>query len=275
MASPIREDLSAVWFANEKTGWVLSDGGSVLKTTDGGRTWKIQRKPDTKRRSDRFDHVWFRDERQGWIIQCCGECGTAGIWPIRFLVTYDGGDTWTTVPDHASPDWGRMVHPYTFTSATGDRWGRGHQGSVYYIAPGSDTGWIANLHPRLKSFGKMFEADYLDVSFASKESGMLAGGNGTGLMVLRTDDGGATWTRQTVGQTGSSAARRVWMSSPTEARLIPMEKPALWATRDGGRTWRAEWTGNPGENPSEFTFPAAGFGIAIGKGGLILRRDVR
>ncbi|HEX5707189.1 MAG TPA: hypothetical protein VFX96_07830, partial [Pyrinomonadaceae bacterium] len=36
------KDLNAVYFADSKRGWAAGDGGLVIHTEDGGRTWTRQ-----------------------------------------------------------------------------------------------------------------------------------------------------------------------------------------------------------------------------------------
>jgi photosystem II stability/assembly factor-like uncharacterized protein len=275
IASPVTEDLRALWFANTRLGWVLGEGGTVLRTADGGASWKVQRQGGKAFRHRPFEHLWFKDERRGWIAQCSCECDLAGVWPVQFLQTADGGETWTEVKDPTPQDRGRLIEPFSFETSTRDRWARSHQGSVYFSPPDHQDGRIPNLLPSLAGFGKMFEARYLDVSFATRDSGTLVGAGPTGALVLRTDDGGRSWVRQSVTGVAGTSVRRVWMSDPSEVRLVADGSPSVWATRDGGKTWKIEWPGKSGEQVSELAFPGRGFGLAVGKEGLLLRYSAR
>src|SRR5690242_14310222 len=42
LAPPTTLDLKSVFFLDANTGWVAADSGTVLKTTDGGKTWATQ-----------------------------------------------------------------------------------------------------------------------------------------------------------------------------------------------------------------------------------------
>ena len=69
-------------FISSDTGWVVGQGGTILKTTDGGNTW-IQQNSNT---TNRLLSVSFIDNQAGWAG------GDDGI----LLKTTDGGNNWQT-----------------------------------------------------------------------------------------------------------------------------------------------------------------------------------
>jgi len=81
--APSRLELIHIDFVNDKHGWIVGDGGTILNTHDGGESWIPQQSGTTVT----IFHVDFRDEKKGWAV---GEKGT-------LLRTIDGGDTWTPV----------------------------------------------------------------------------------------------------------------------------------------------------------------------------------
>jgi photosystem II stability/assembly factor-like uncharacterized protein len=72
--------LNSVGFADELTGWVAGAKGSILRTTDGGKTWKKQ---DGGIKND-LGRIAVVDQHMVWIL------GDEII-----LNTNNGGDTWT------------------------------------------------------------------------------------------------------------------------------------------------------------------------------------
>src|SRR3712207_3735083 len=58
------QDLNAVYFSDSKRGWVGGDGGLVLHTEDGGRTWAGQALETKESISD----VYFRDKEDGYLL---------------------------------------------------------------------------------------------------------------------------------------------------------------------------------------------------------------
>jgi photosystem II stability/assembly factor-like uncharacterized protein len=70
-------NLKEMWFFDSTTGWIiLSD--SILKTTDGGKTWKRQKSGTI----NPLNRVFFINKNTGWIV---GNFGT-------ILRTETGGD---------------------------------------------------------------------------------------------------------------------------------------------------------------------------------------
>jgi photosystem II stability/assembly factor-like uncharacterized protein len=67
-------------FVSVDTGWVVGQGGTILKTTDGGTTW-IQQSSNT---INRLLTIFFIDNQTGWAG------GDDGI----LLKTTDGGNNW-------------------------------------------------------------------------------------------------------------------------------------------------------------------------------------
>ena len=67
--------------------WVVGDGGTILVTADGGRSWTAQ---TSGTRAD-LKSVWFQaDGQRGWVA------GAAGM----MLRTQDGGKTWAEMDSH-------------------------------------------------------------------------------------------------------------------------------------------------------------------------------
>ncbi|OGV16610.1 MAG: hypothetical protein A2440_02730 [Stygiobacter sp. RIFOXYC2_FULL_38_25] len=66
-------------FIDKNLGWAVGTGGTILKTTDGGDDWRLQKSNTT---NDLYT-VFFLDENTGWAA---GEYGT-------ILKTTNGGTT--------------------------------------------------------------------------------------------------------------------------------------------------------------------------------------
>ncbi len=79
------EPLRAIFLADADAGWVVGDGGAILRTMDGGATWKEIRLGGAVS----IRRVWFTDRQRGWIV------GERGL----LMKSWDGGETW--VPEKA------------------------------------------------------------------------------------------------------------------------------------------------------------------------------
>ncbi len=72
-------------FPTEKTGYTVGFAGSILKTTDGGLSWKhLQRSKNNSFGNEPFLNVAYKNEN---TIYVCGQEGT--LWK-----TEDGGENW-------------------------------------------------------------------------------------------------------------------------------------------------------------------------------------
>jgi photosystem II stability/assembly factor-like uncharacterized protein len=77
-------------FFDAKRGFVAV-GAQLLRTSDGGASWKSLKLPDAG-----SSYLDFRHERQGWLVVPIA--GGAGR-PARLYSTDDAGDSWQTLPD--------------------------------------------------------------------------------------------------------------------------------------------------------------------------------
>ena len=87
--------LHAVYFLNQNTGWVAGSNGTLLFTSDGGRSWHKMRRPT----EDALRDVYFSDEQNGWLV-CDREVFKlkTNDEPQAYLLrTTDGGATWRRI----------------------------------------------------------------------------------------------------------------------------------------------------------------------------------
>src|SRR5262245_51192373 len=56
--------LHAIFFVNEQKGWAAGSRGTLLGTTDGGKTWQPRRLPTI----DGVRDIFFTDESNGWLV---------------------------------------------------------------------------------------------------------------------------------------------------------------------------------------------------------------
>ena len=71
--------LYGIYFQDENTGWLTGMDGIIIKTEDGGETWK--------RQTPKTDFTLYQIAVQGQKGWAVGEKGS-------FLVSSDGGTTW-------------------------------------------------------------------------------------------------------------------------------------------------------------------------------------
>lgn len=106
--------IFSVFFINSNTGWIAYKGG-VLKTTNGGTTWKV-----VNITAREFHSVYFLDEMTGWVV--------GSVYSI--YKSTDGGESWGQEALAKRPDNGDSP-PAIYTS-------------VYF--QNADTGWYTVSH---------------------------------------------------------------------------------------------------------------------------------
>ena len=81
---PVRAMLTGLTFATPETGWAVGYDATILKTTDGGRSWKIQ---NFDPEGQPFFDVLFFDAEHGFAV------GKRS----QVMETRDGGENWDLV----------------------------------------------------------------------------------------------------------------------------------------------------------------------------------
>jgi photosystem II stability/assembly factor-like uncharacterized protein len=206
-------------WADATRGWVISDQGDILATTNSGISWTLQASGLGHLRS-----LDFIDVNRGFA-------GTLGGVMYR---TLDGGTTWQNI-NAAFP-----LAPIGFCGIThvGNRVhvvGR-YSGAAdyFYSADGGDT-W------QFKSMGA-YAQGLVDVVFLNEQEGFIGGmarpEAGGSAVILKTTDGGTTWNPIFTGNYGTGWA---WKIYPVSASVIY----AALASTDG--TYRVGKSVNGGE----------------------------
>ena len=231
--------LQDVYFMDNQNGLVVGDGGLMLVTSDGGKTWEKKeidmRPPGAEQRpggrpgggppggfggggSAPLYNIYFVNENVGYIT---GGRGT-------ILKTEDSGNTWA-----------RKV-------ARSETPGRG----------GRRGGIRANL---------------MGIQMINETTGFIAGSENT---ILKTTDGGETWVgsseRARVGETRNNL-ENIWFVSPTAGWVIG-SFGTLMHTADGGETWEKRNAGFD-NNLFGIHFVDENTGWICGQEGLILHTN--
>jgi photosystem II stability/assembly factor-like uncharacterized protein len=181
-------ELSSVHFTSPEEGWVAGgktsmQGGVILHTADGGTNWEVQLgDPESSDRS--YHDLRFLGPTLGWAVQ------NTGVGDHKLLRT--DGKEWKdvgTVAQHRGD--------YRFTSA-----------QVGFVTSGAgilrtqDGGrtWQAvypcQMTAEVNGLSRNLKCEFAKLFFLNERTGWAisnAGANGTGFVIARTQDGGATW----------------------------------------------------------------------------------
>ena len=149
----------AIHFVDEQNGWLVGQNATLMSTGDAGVTWTRETAPLAAGERPHFTDITFVDADNGWVV---GDEGT-------ILHTGDGGTTWA-LQDSGVPDARSAARPEEFK--------RGNK--VELIDTGDRTPGLS-----LRT-----------VRFLDKDQGWAAGyyAGIARSLILRTQDGGATWT---------------------------------------------------------------------------------
>jgi photosystem II stability/assembly factor-like uncharacterized protein len=221
--SGVTDDLHAVSFVSAKTGWAAGDHNVVIKTSDGGATWKLL----TERQAlNKFTSVDFVDESEGWAQSMS-----------VLLHTTDGGESWQ--PANQLPGGGfggacmvAKVRYQLKVHGTGNK--------VYRTSDGGNT-WQELPSPLPRN-------DYIAIFFADPMHGWVSGDNGR---FARTEDGGQTW-KPVEGLQGNLTRMQFLTLTPERGWLLPWYgKGGPMVSSDGGATWTNQNARIPTFDPME------------------------
>ena len=131
--SPHVGDLVSVVFTDTLHGYILvrrtvSLKGFVLKTTDGGRHWRVTVFPSQFQTSIEMAGLSFIDNDNGWI------CGKFGL----VFHTTDGGQTWNYV-ENARDAAGNKHLKDIFVTTRKEIWACGDKGTLIYSKNGGQS----------------------------------------------------------------------------------------------------------------------------------------
>jgi photosystem II stability/assembly factor-like uncharacterized protein len=184
-------NLASLSFPRPDTGWAVTKGayGLILKTVDGGRHWQAQGNPT----ASPLTLIRFLDTRRGFALAS----------PDQLLSTHNGGQDWTLTSmrwPHA-PDW--LEFP---EASVGYARGLSDSGSVLLKSVNGGASWTPlPLEDGIQGFHFLDR----DVGYAA---GWAKGGEAQGL-ILKTMDGGLTWSRY---ETGTPELNMIFFPKPGE-----------------------------------------------------------
>ncbi len=209
VASPTQATLTSLYFLDAKNGWAVGHDSVILKSTDGGASWRLVfSAPDLKKP---LLKVWFSDARHGFAL------GAYGL----FLQTNDGGASWQqrTIVEGDK-------HLNALTAQAGGKLFIAGEAGLLLRSDDQGQTWQALPSPYKGSFFGIV---------ALRDGSVLA--YGLRGKVFRSTDLGETWT------TIESASQATLMSDYVQADgsvILAGQSGAVLISRDDGKTFELQ-----------------------------------
>jgi photosystem II stability/assembly factor-like uncharacterized protein len=241
--------LKTVHFIDANTGFIGGSSGTLLKTFDGGKSWK----ESPKFTKDTILEIVFTDQRTGWIL-CERDIFSLGDLPPSYLMkTTDGGTSWKKI-DFGDSDRKRISR--IFFSKNGFGLAVGETGTLYGLQDDNRT-WKRLSPPSLYLMCDGFFTDDLQ--------GTIVGGGGT---IFFTEDAGTTWNPAFVSDKQKAKLNSVFFIDKNHGWTVG-SNGKIYQTINGGKFWRTQRS-SVSENLNDIYFLNNAEGWAIGNGGTIL-----
>lgn len=245
---PQGNTLWDVHFINDQIGWAVGDAGTILKSTDGGESWKPQSSPTV----ESLREVQFANDQIGWAV------GGNGI----ILKTTNGGTLWQF--QHSNASLGTLTALHFLDQNTG--WAVGENGTILKTSNGGTSWALTQIPPG--SNGYPF---FWDVFFVNNQTGWAVGFAGafanTGPKIMKTTDGGTTWNAQSVSV--SDGLYAVYFVNDQIGYGVGRFSSVV-KTTNGGATWIPQSV-NPSNWLIDVRFKDELNGWAVGSSGSVVK----
>ena len=270
----------AIAFANPRRGWVGTNDGHIVNTTDGGANWNFQTSPVEGQTT--FVEAFFLDSLRGWLAgtggiivrttdggtnwtsQTSGIAGT--IRSVFFLPdgvtgwlsgnafrkTTDGGANWVTA---TTPPGGVQRH-ITFLDAN-NGWSGRYGSPLFYKTIDGGNNWTL-LSNVISQFPNCITRDF---QMTSSQIGYASGFDSIGnAWIIKTTDGGTTW--QNISPSAYGQVLGIKFLSPTNG-WICTTSGYIFHTTNGGQSWDFQSTRSQAAFYSMAVLDSNGLGWAI------------
>jgi photosystem II stability/assembly factor-like uncharacterized protein len=280
-SSIVDDRLYDVFFTDQNTGFICSDGGKILKTTNSGSSWTI--KYDNFSTST-LSSICFPTPQIGYSAVDNGSI---------VLKTTNSGENWNSISTGKN---GSISQIFFSDTSTGYMCGfvSGFTGGVFKTTNGGNS-WQQLTLPTSDYFGGVtFISD--QIGFAASTSNIFkttdggdtwasvyAGGGqwgpmsfptsnigyatGVGGFILKTTDGGNVWTQST--DPVASLATSLYFADANTGYLCA-SFGVISKTTNGGSTWINQFS-STGNNPQSIFFTNLNTGYVVGWEGTILK----
>lgn len=217
--------LHAVFFIDQNRGWAVGSRGTLLSTSDGGKSW-LKSSPT----EDVIRDLFFNDDQNGWIVceRNIYDLKTSDEPRAYLMKTSDGGTHWKRVNLRGAEVDARITR--AIFRPDGNGWAFGEGGAIY-TTHDAGANWLKLQAPTRHLL--------LGGTFIDENYGWLVGAGAT---ILQTSDGGDSWQQSRLPNTANV---RINSASFVDTRLgwAVGGGGVIYRTANGGRSWQEQSSG--------------------------------
>ncbi len=235
----VSNNIGNIYAVDANTVFVVTDGGEIHRSLDGGGTWQMY----TSNSQEALNDIYFYDSQQGYAV------GAAG----SILKTIDGGNNWSSMNASNTEDFSSVV-----MLSSNEVWVVGKEGIVLHSQDNGNT-WASLT---------ITEEDLNDIAFRDNEA-YIVGNNGT---LFYSSDSGNSWTAQDLSVDSDffalsmTSAKTYFLSGSTQG--YGNEGYDVYSTIDN-INWSSSWVEGflgGGVQDLEFVEEQLGFTVASAMG---------
>ena len=247
--------LESVYFTDANTGYIAGDYGTLLKTINGGTSWSTL----TSGTSDYLLSVHFTDSNNGYVVGYDYNA-PGGI----ILHTSDGGVTWTSTITNEG-----LYSVYSPETNTG--YAVGMVGTMMKTSDGGTTWALESSRVISNNFTTL-----TSIKFTDTNTGYIVGGDpdfgnyNTAGIILKTINGGTTWSAQSLPTTTAYTLNSVFFPDANTGYAVGVYGIIL-KTTNAGTTWDSIYANMSINWLYSVYFIDAYTGFAVGNAGTIIK----
>lgn len=241
--------LNSVCFVDSNIGFIAGTRSTILKTNDGGTTWQNILATGT----EEFLDVYFLDELHGFVSK-----------EDHIFRTSDGGVSWdTTMVETNTP---KYIH---FINDSVGFYGNTHHSYYFKTVNSGETWEQVEINPSIEDFS------LTSILFLDNNIGFVSGDvsdmSSSDQYILKTVDGGLTWT-QVYTDYFNSINQLYFYNADIGFAVGPriMYDNMILRTTDGGSNWQECTMPSNGWFLTNLVFSEEGTGFCIGMRGQVL-----
>ncbi|MEO5930136.1 MAG: YCF48-related protein [Candidatus Kapaibacterium sp.] len=180
--------LYSIFFTSASKGFITGSNATLLKTTDGGKTWN----PGSPNVGPDMDprKIFFATPMVGYMMVAL----QSRDWTNVLMKTTDGGETWHLILDNGDNTDSKPTYSSMFFTSATVGYATGREGNSKTIYKTTDGGF--HWTKKFAAAGPSIFLSMGGIQFLNDSLGYASGDEGT---IVRTTDRGETWKREPSG----------------------------------------------------------------------------